>query len=313
MAVTIGNSTEQWLLGVDRLVATTVDLFPKWSSMPWKANRAPARWLIERGTIEASAPVDVYGGFPGSIRSANVLERTQVIATARYLIVGEGTLHGFMLPLNEIFGAGVVRPSRQANHGLVVRFRDGVNVGTFAMHFRGLSRGFSSVRRADAVMNVLREHGVPQLDESRVSGPPRLAFSWEEARSFASEPLIWSGTAMAAVGGWYGATQRPCRVWLSKESLFWSAPEGHGVNRLQFQDIAEVRDGYGERLIISTRDGLGHRFDIPFVFGTRAMGSRQRVEFLNALASYGIALRTASPVMAPWRRGGMVRPTHGRR
>lgn len=313
MAVLIGNSTEQWLQGVDRLVASAADLLPNASSLPWKADRAPARWLIERGSAEVTASVDVYGGFPGSIRSANRLERSHVIANARYLVVGEGAPNGFMLPLADILGAGVVRPSRQANHGLVVRYQDGPGVGTFALHFRGVARALSGVRRADAVLNVLQEHGVQQVDESKVPGPLPFALAWDEARSHASEPLIWSGRATAAVGGWYGAIQQECRIWLARESLFWCSPEGRGVNRLRLRDIAEARDGYGETVVVSTRDGLGHRFDLPFVFRGQAAKthcSHQRVRFLDALASYGIALSTASPPMAPWRRGGLVRPTN---
>lgn len=312
MAVLIGNSTEQWLQGVDRLVAAAADMLPTSSSLPWKADRAPARWLIERGTAEASAPVDVYGGFPGSIRSANRLERTGLIATGRYLVVGEGTINGFMVPLADILGAGVVRPSRQANHGLVIRYQDGLDVATFALHFRGIARGLSGLRRADAVMQALQDHGVSQFDESKVPGPPCLALTWDDATSCASEPLLWSGMATATVGGWYGSVQQKCRVWLTGESLLWAAPEGSGVNRLRMSDIAEARDGYGENVVIGTRDGLGHRFDLSFAFDGHAAKThnvQQRVHFQNVLASSGIAMRTASSAMAPWRRGGLVRPT----
>jgi len=118
--------------------------------------------------------------------------------------------------------------------------------------------------------------------------------------------------ATAATGGWYGADQRACRVWLTDASLFWASLDGEGVNRLPLERIDEARDGVGDRVRIATRDTCGWRFDLPFDFAcpaSKANSADQRHRFLNILAAGGIAVANDSRPFAPWRQGGVVRPT----
>ncbi len=122
MAVNIGTAPERWLRGVDRLVAGMANLLPGSAT---RGRRIPAHWVMQRGPVRATAPVDALGGFPGSLRSRNALERTTVIVTSRYLVVGEGTNDGFALRMNDLLSAGMVRPSPRSNPGLVVSFQDG--------------------------------------------------------------------------------------------------------------------------------------------------------------------------------------------
>jgi hypothetical protein len=289
---------------------------PRVPLLSWRHGQVSARWVLERGSVRASAPVEVIGGFPGSLRSSNRLQKTTLIATDRYLVVGEGSTTGFALPMRDVLAAGLVRPSRQANVGLVVHYQDGPAVGTFALNFLGLARGLSGGRRAEDVLRVLEDRGVRCIKPNRIHGALRLSHSWEDARRYASEPLAWSGLALASVGGWFGAVQHPCRVWLTEESLFWYCSQGDGVNRLVLNDIIDVRDGVADRVLISFRDSAGHRCDLPFDFDCGTPGTepmQQRLRFLNLLASCGVRVSTASLPIAPWRSGGTLRPADGGR
>lgn len=310
MAVNVGTAPERWLRGIDSLVAASVELLPILKARRQRGG-LPARWVMERGAVRASAPVDALGGFPGSLTSRNLLASTTVIVTARYLVVGEGTTEGFALRLDDVRSAGVVRPSRQANPGLVVQFEDGRGIGTFALNFRGLARGLSGRHRAEEILRVLEEQGVRRVKPRGYSGFPRLGISWEDAAIHASEPVVWAGRATASVGGWYGSVQRSCRVWMTEGSLFWCCAEGQGVNRLVLSNIVEVRDGVTDRVRISFDDYSGERFDLPFDIHPNASatpGTQQRNRFLNALAACGVPISTATVAKAPWRPGETMRP-----
>lgn len=312
MAVSVGTTPERWLQGLDRMVAATAELFPVVPSLLSRQERLPTRWVLERGPVRAAAPVDLLGGYPGSLQTCNRFERTYAIVTERYLVVGEGSNDGFALPVGDILTAGIVRPSSQVNPGLVVQFQDGSSVGLFALNFRGLARGLSGVLRTEEMLRVLVAQGVRRVSPERLTGFPRLLLTWEEARTFADESLVWSGMAQAAVGGWFGAIQHRCRVWLTEESLFWSCPQGDGVNRLPVSHIVEVRDGVADRVRVVFQDDAGYRHDLPLDFAWASAESspgQQRMRFLNALAASGVAVSAASVPLAPWRRGGTMRPT----
>ena len=309
MAVNIGTAPERWLRGVDRLVAATADLLPGSATGSRRGERLPARWIMQRGPVRASAPVDALGGFPGSLRSRNVLECTTVVVTSRYLVVGEGTGDGFALRMDDLRAAGMIRPSPQANPGLVVSFQDGVATGTFALNFRGLARGLSGRHRAEEVLRVMQEQGVQLLGQHRLSGWPSLALSWEDARIHEAETLLWAGMARACVGGWYGAVQRSCRVWLTRTSLLWCCSDGEGVSRLSLSDLVEARDGVSDRICVSFNHQGDQRYDVLFDFDVVAPGlegKEQRARFLDALAACGVPVSTATAAMVPWRHRGNV-------
>jgi hypothetical protein len=309
MAVNIRTAPERWLRGVDRLVAVTADLLPGSATGSRRGERLPARWVMQRGPVRANAPVDALGGFPGSLRSRNVLERTTVIVTSRYLVVGEGASDGFALRMDDLRAAGMVRPSPQANPGLVVSFQDGAATGTFALNFRGLARGLSGRYRAEEVLRVMQEQGVQRLSQHRLSGGPSLALSWEEAHIHEAETLLWTGRARACVGGWYGAVQRSCRVWFTRTSLLWCCSDGEGVNRLSLSDLAEARDGVSDRICVSFHHQDDQRYDVLFDFDVVApglVGKEQRMRFLNVLAACGVPVSTANAATVPWRHRGNV-------
>jgi hypothetical protein len=145
MAMSIGRTTGHRLRGLDRLVAAAADVMARPAAHRLPASKVPSRWLIERGPTRASAVVDVIGGFPGSIRSANLLTRTTVVTTDRYLVVGEGTATGFAIRLQDVIGAGLVRSAAQTTPALVIRYRDGDTAGSGcgseACHARSPARG----------------------------------------------------------------------------------------------------------------------------------------------------------------------------
>ncbi len=310
MAVSIGATSERWLQGMDRLVAGVFDLLPQ-VSLPSRAGAVPARWVMERGPARAAATVNALGGFPGALRWMNRIPSTSLIVTDEYLVVGEGTQEGFALPMQAILAAGVVRHSPRSNPGVVVHFQDGPVVGSFALDIRGTARGRSGRLRAREIVDALQENGVSRLARHHVATSPGLAISWEEARERADEPLVWSGIAHGSTGGWFGGRHSGCRMWLTAESLFWSCANGDGVNRLSLADVLEVRDGVGDRVMVSLRNAAGHRFDLAFDLAAEPGkdGRRQRLSFLNAIASFGVPVSAVRPPLAPWRRGGMVRPT----
>jgi hypothetical protein len=312
MAVSIGATSERWLQGVDRLVIAMADAMPAFRRPASRADRIPARWVMERGAVIASAPVNVLGGFPGSLRAMNRLVAASLLITDRYLVVGEGTPDGFALPIGRILAVARVRPSAHANPGLVIHYQDGPGVGTFGLDFRGIARGRSGRCRADDAFAALREAGVRPFRAQHLARSPRLAMTWQQAQAHAGEDLVWSGTAIGSIGGWFGMQQSGCRIWLTAESLFWTCATADGVNRMPVASIIEARDGVGDRILVSMRDHAGHRYDLAFdlaVDGQLNAGREQRTRLLNALASLGIAVGAAARPFAPWRRGGMLPPS----
>ena len=147
---------------------------------------------------------------------------------------------------------------------------------------------------------------MPVTDERTIAGPPRIGMSWDAARAWADEDLHWSGVAMAAVGGWFGLRRRPCTIWLTASSLFWSHREGTGVNRLALADVADVQAGPYRTLVVSTTDGLGHRFDLPFAIERPSNGASPEAQlgaFLEVLRASGVTITSPTAPFAPWVRG----------
>jgi hypothetical protein len=309
MAMSVGKGHGHRLGGFDRLMATAANLTSRPSGSRSHASRVPSRWKVERGTTRATASVDVIGGFPGSIRSANLLTRLALTTTDRYLVVGEGIGEGFAIRLEDVLGAGIVRSPARSTPGLSIRYQDGDAVRTFGLRFRGISRSISGEFRAERVLRALAAVGVPELDERRIAGPTRIAMTWDEARSRGNEYLLWSGAATAAVGGWFGSRRNTCRVWLTTSSLFWCCREGQGINRLDIADITGVRVGPFDTVLVSTCDGMGHQFDLPFVFDLRTDDQDPEAlmaAFIDALRESGVPASQAAPPQAPWLRGGVV-------
>lgn len=312
MEIDVARRPEIALRGMDRLFAIAAGAFPQATPRTRVASRVPARWLIERGETRVEARVSVLGGFPGALRAMNRLDDVRLICTLRYLVVGEGTSHGFAIPMRDVLSASVIRPDHRSNHGLAVWYRDGDATASFFLQFRGMTRGISGMRRAEQAMHFLLGRGVAPLGAREAQFSPAVHLSWPEARHLAAEGLLWAGNGVASVGGWYGSLQDASRVWLTERSLLWAGASQDGVNYLPLQDILEARDGAGDRVSIGIRDALGHRYDIAFDLAPEQVGMGRemnpRVRFMNALATHGVPVGTASTPLAPWRAGSVVRP-----
>ncbi|HLU36709.1 MAG TPA: hypothetical protein VKZ61_13140 [Thermomicrobiales bacterium] len=312
MAINVGSRPEQLLRGVDRLVAVVAEAIPLSPSLPRREAVAPPRWLIERGTTRVEIPVNVLGGFPGALRVMNRLDDVRVLATVRYLVVGEGTPNGFALPMRDIVAVARVRPGGGYNVGLRIWYRDGDRTGSFFLDCRGLSRGISGITRADQMMEFLIERGVTPIASALAGRMTTPWVSWSDAEAFAGEGIVWSGDGIAAVGGWFGATRDHCRVWFTESALMWAASSHAGLNRIELTDIVQARDGVGDRVSIGIADALGHRFDLAFelVGGQRDARrvSSPAMQLMERLAERGVPVQTATSPLAPWRAGSVVRP-----
>ncbi len=312
MDINVARRPEQMLRGVDRLLAVAVEALPQLPARPRVASRVPARWLIERGETRIDVPADVIGGFPGSLRAMNRLDSSRVIATMRYVVVGEGSAHGFAIPMRDVLAACVMRPSRRENHGLVVWYRDGDATASFFMRFRGTDRGLSGMRHAEQFLAFLIERGVAPVDSADARFTPALHCSWEDAGSLATDEIVWAGNGLASVGGWFGERQDACRVWLTSRALIWAGASQSGVNCLPLSEIACVRDGAGDRIAVGVRDALGHRYDIAFDLAPEEMalerGTNPSVRFMNTIAAQGVPVGGATSPLAPWRAGSVIRP-----
>jgi hypothetical protein len=308
MAINVVSRPEQLLRGVDRFVAVMADALPHLPALPRAEAAVPARWLIERGTTRHEIAANVLGGFPGSLRSMNRLDKVSVIATMRYLVVGEGTPSGFAIPMRDVLAVAKVRPDRMSNPGLRLWYRDGNQTTSFFLDCRGLTRGLSGLTRADQLMQFLVERGVAPVEGQDALQVRSPWLSWEEAEPFVDEELVWTGNGVSSVGGWFGREQDHCRVWLTDRSLLWAGAHQTGVHRIALADIVLARDGVSDRVSIGIADTLGHRFDISFDLAAEGRERNPRVRFMDALASRGVPCATAATPLAPWRAASMVRP-----
>jgi hypothetical protein len=313
MATSVGSRPEQLLRGVDRFVAALADAIPQAPALPRRAARVPSRWLIERGASRIEAAVNVQGGFPGALRSMSCLDDTRLIVTARYLVVGEGSAHGFAIPMRDVLEVSQVRPDHRSNPGLMVWYRDSDRVGSFFLAFRGMTRGISGLTRAGQLMQILIGQGVECVESRDVGRIASPSLTWQDALPYADERIVWTGEAIAAVGGWMGTRHDECRMWLTEQSLLWAGTHQSGVNRLALSTIMEARDGVADRVSVGIPDSLGHRFDLSFDLAVDHVelerSANPRVRFMDALASLGVPVGVASTPLAPWRPGGLVRPT----
>jgi hypothetical protein len=312
MDINVARRPGQLLRGMDRLLAVVADAIPQIPPRPRVASRVPSRWLIERGETRVDASVTALGGFPGSLRSMNRLLDAHLVCTLRYLVVGEGTSTGFAIPMRDVLSVSLVRPDHRSNHGLIVWYRDGDATASFFLQFRGVSRGLSGVRRADAVLQFLIERGVAPVPVDEAFSTPALFLTWESAQEHAAEEIVWSGNGIASVGGWFGNNQEASRIWLTERSLLWAGANGEGLNRIARADILCARDGTGDRVCIGLPDALGFRYDLAFDLALDhvelAWHLHPRVQMMDALARHGVPVGTASTPLAPWRAGSMVRP-----
>lgn len=307
MAISLGTTSEQLLRGIDRMVASVASVLP--IRVPLHEAKITRAWEANRGRDRLVAQVDVAGGFPGGLRWQNRLTATTLHLTDRHLIVGEGTKTGFAVPLANIAGSAIQLTGGLKPPCLTVWFLDGALIGSFSVNFRGTSRGRSGLLRAEVWQQHLAEFGVPAVETERARFSPNLHLDWDEIHDIVDDEIIFSGTVIASVGGWFASELDEAELWITEHSIIWCGKHGEGVNRLAIDRIVNTRNGYGDRIAIGIEDSCGGRYDLFFDFGNKNDRDNPGARVHQILGSMGVPISAPTTIIAPWRRGGTRRPT----
>jgi hypothetical protein len=303
---THGATGRWWLVPEGNRPALTVDA------------AAAMRWALLRGQEQAHFTAELFGGFPGAAHLAGRSGKVRLSISDRYLIANDGASDGFALPLASLRGMSLV-PSHVAGEP-AVRLRyylDGTERTMILCVHHRRTRTLRRERQIEQFINALARHGVPGLAPVDPEQRLRLALTWEEARAYAGETIVWNGEASAPVGGWLGQDRAPCRAWLTTKALYWGTPTGHGINRLALEEIeAALTAAMPDRdltpvVVIAIRDLAGDRLELPFVFDQPAAGinQRDRGAFTIGLRSQGIDVTAAPPRPRPWSAPPSPTPT----
>ena len=307
MAISLGATSEHLLRGIDRLIGSLASAMPVPNLS--RHTRRSRSWAAERGADILVGRVDVAGGFPGSLRWQQHLAATTLHLTDRWLIVGEGTPNGFALPLARIVGTAVQGSGGLKPPCLTIWYQDGDLTGSFSVCFRGTARGRSGMWRATVWQQYLTAQGVQPLDAEAVRFAPHVHIAWDEIAEWVDDEILFTGHALASVGGWFGNELDAADVWITERSLIWCPAHGQGLNRLALDAIVDCRNGFGDRLAIGIEDACGGRYDLFFDFGDHNTRANTGARVQQLLAAAGVPVGTSSPVIAPWRRGGTRRPS----
>lgn len=270
---------------------------------------AAARWELLRGQELAHFAVDLFGGFPGAAQMGGRAGALRLSVSDRYLTANDGARDGFALPLSALRGMSLLPSPVPGDPAVRVRYRlDGVERTMILRIHHRRTRTLRRQGQVERFLRVLDERGVPPLAPIDPGQRRRLAVSWDEARAFSGETMVWNGEASAPVGGWLGQGRAPCRAWLTTRALYWGMPTGHGINRLALTEIetaltAEMDDrGESPVVVIAMRDLAGDRLELPFVFDQPAAGinQRDRGAFAIGLRSQEIEVVAAPARPQPW-------------
>ncbi len=306
MSISLRATSERLLRGVDRMIASLASMLPV--GMLYRRTRLSRAWSAERGRDILIAQVDVAGGFPGSLRWQQRLPGSSIHLTDQWLIVGEGMSNGFALPLDRLVGSALQGTGGLKPPSLILWYHDGELTGSFSLSFRGTARGRSGLMRADVWQQQLARLGVPKINPEEARFFPDIHVDWDEIADFVDDEVRYSGRAIASVGGPFGAELDDADVWITDRALLWCPVHGRGLNRLPLESIIDARGGFGDRVAIGIEDACGGRYDLFFDFGNRNDRTQRGAHVQQLLAASGVPVSTATPVIAPWRRGGARLP-----
>lgn len=273
------------------------------------AAAAAARWELLRGQELAHVTVELFGGFPGAAQMGGRSGKVRLVISDRYLIVNDGARDGFALPLPALRGMSLVPSPIAGDPAVRLRYQqDGIERTMIARIHPRWTRTLRREGQVEHVLHVPTDRGVRGLEPVDPAQRRRLAISWNEARAFSGETIVWNGEASAPVGGWLGQDRAPCRAWLTTRALYWGMPTGQGLNRLELSAIeAAMTAGMDDRdetpvVVIALRDLAGDRLELPFVFDQPAAGinQRDRGAFAIGLRSQEIAVAAAPDRPQPW-------------
>jgi hypothetical protein len=270
---------------------------------------AQAKWAGERGAICWSATADIAGAFPGFGQRGGLLLGTKLRVSERYLLADEGRGHGFGLPLATIrrLAVGTVgEAGARPKAVLHVTYDDGRTERGFSIRPRSVRFGWSRDHIGDALA-AFRGAG---HEPAPATATPSFLVSWEEARRFRDENVIWSGRATAPVDP-LGFRRAGCDVWLTTRSLMWSIGAKHGINRVPLDHAVDalpvglLDHACNPGLVIGYLDGHRLRHDLVLIFDRHPQAERnerERGAMLVGLRSRGIAPGVEAMVEQPWRR-----------
>lgn len=307
MAISLGSTSEHFLRGLDRIIASLFGVLPTRKTRA--RTHIPRAWSAVRGTPIAQAQVDVLGGFPGSLRWQQRLSGTTLHLTERWLIVGENTPNGFAIALDRLAGFAVRASGGLQPPGLVIWYQDADMTGSFLISFRGTTRNRTGMFRAEWLANHLHDLEVPGMDAETTCFAPSLYCEWDTIDDLADDDMLFSGQALASAAGPFGSVLDTADVWITERTLIWCPAHGTGLNCLALDEIVECRSGFGDRLAIGIADACGGRYDLYFDFANRQDRSNPGNRVQQVLAAAGVLIGIASTPTAPWRSGGTRRPT----
>lgn len=264
-------------------------------------------WASARGAVLFEACSDIVGGFPGYDGCGAALEGAQIAVTDRFLLVEEGRPHGFALPIRSIEGTALVGQPGRDDADLRIVHRDGGTRRVFTLRFRPGRLALRGGRRSERAQDAIAAAGHDLL-AADPPDEPAYAFSWEQARDYENENVLWSGRVSAPVR--VGSESTPSDLWLSTRSVIWGNADGVGLNRVAIHEVADLisarlRDRHGAPAIYLGLGGGGRcRFETPIVFDRHTppdRNFRDRGALLVALRSRGIPDGAAPAPWQPWR------------
>ncbi|MGH2561588.1 MAG: hypothetical protein ACRDJH_21180 [Thermomicrobiales bacterium] len=263
-------------------------------------------WLAERGATRFEATCDVSGGFPGFAQRGGRLTGALLRISDAYLLVDEGQLHGFGLPIQWLDGAAVI-PGPTQRTALRIAYRDGATDRHFTITIRAGRLPMRPLRTAAHARAALLDLGLPDRDEDHAPSLPDIRVAWDQTRGIESENVIWTGPVSAPLHE--GSRLATGQVWLTTRSLMWGSAAGDGLNRVSLSALRDVITGQDEvrqgipSAYVAYLDPDAGRIDLPFLFDRHApeRNLRERGAFLVGLRSRGVPLGLPAPLIQPWR------------
>lgn len=264
-------------------------------------------WMSARGVSQASASVDIHGGFPGFARQGGVLVEADLTLTDHYLLVNEGRANGFGLSLDRLVGVGIEADPSGSGHLLMLRYADSLSIRLFTVRFRSgplLLRGAAS---AEDLAALLIGSDVMEADTDSVPDSNDYLVTWDRTGRYEQEAVRWSGSLTAPVG--FGLEGGPAECWLTDRSIMWGMRGGGGIYHVPlriFHDVITAEINGSDDLPVAYL-GLGDprvgRFDLGFTFDDPSMSGaamKERAAFLMKLRNAGVPIGEPASAVKPW-------------
>ncbi|HEU4804659.1 MAG TPA: hypothetical protein VFS91_02435, partial [Nitrobacter sp.] len=268
------------------------------------AAAANPEWALRRGEQRYSGTFDVIGNFPGYEDFAGLIVNAEVTVTSQFLIIDEGTAHGFALGIGWLIDVSA-DGDPETFGDVLIRYRsDDANV-LFRIRPTRARLPLRGGGKPEQLVAALSDAGADQADLARdVASALRL--SWDSLQSLESESVVWGGHATAPLRP--GLECTPASVWVTPTALIWGSPRGSGVNRLPITTINRLAaftladETASPTVYVRTRVISDIRLDLPFIFNVGAIrdGITERAAFLALFRPDAVIEGTVSQRPQPW-------------